>query len=113
MMIWVCDSALEAHATEVFGPDWFNLLEEKFTAHLVKYRKYKNTVCDLLRVIRNKKHHYRDLPADVQQILGPLPDGYLQYFVDRYPRLLLCCYRVVRKHCFTEYSFRTYFQPSL
>lgn len=68
----------------------------------------QNTIRDLLRVIRNKKHHYRDLPEDVQQVVGALPDGYLSYFAKRYPMLLLEAYWFVVKCCAHEYTFKPY-----
>jgi hypothetical protein len=39
-----------------------------------------DSVRDLLRVIRNKKHHYQELDPALKAVLGPLPDGYCQYF---------------------------------
>lgn len=35
---------------------------------------------DLLRVIRNKKHHYQELNPDLKAVLGAVPDGYASYF---------------------------------
>lgn len=106
--LWLVNRALESQAADVCGTDWVALLDAEFTQHLVKYRKYKNTIRDLLRVIRNKKHHYRDLPEDVQHLLGPLPDGYLSYFLVRYPALLLRTFWFVRDHCAGEFTFRPY-----
>lgn len=36
---------------------------------------------DLLRAIRNKKHHYRELPENLKQCLGAVPEGYLSYVI--------------------------------
>ena len=56
-----------------------------------KYRKYDtHCVRDLLRVIRNKKHHFHELSAQLRKDLKlDLPTGFLAYFENRFPRLLL------------------------
>ena len=56
-----------------------------------KYRKYDtHCVRDLLRVIRNKKHHFHELSGQLRKDLKlDLPSGFLAYFENRFPRLLL------------------------
>lgn len=50
-----------------------------------KYRRYSYTsLRDLLRVIRNKHSHYRELPAELQRRLGTIPEGFLSYFTSRW-----------------------------
>ena len=39
----------------------------------------------LLRPLQ--KHHYRELPDEVRRALGPVPDSFIQYFTNRFPRL--------------------------
>ncbi|EHH31517.1 Inositol-requiring protein 2 [Macaca mulatta] len=78
---------------------------------LRKFRSYKGTsVRDLLRAVRNKKHHYRELPVEVQQALGQVPDGFVQYFTNRFPQLLLHTHRVMRS-CASESLFLPYYPP--
>ncbi|TMS23386.1 Serine/threonine-protein kinase/endoribonuclease IRE1 [Larimichthys crocea] len=36
-----------------------------------------------------QKHHYHELPPDVQETLGELPEGFVSYFTTRFPRLLM------------------------
>nr|KAJ3419333.1 bifunctional endoribonuclease/protein kinase ire1 [Polyrhizophydium stewartii] len=63
---------------------------------LGKYRKYDGaSVQDLLRALRNKKHHYQDLSASARKGLGPMPSGFLMYFETRFPHLLMHCFGVV------------------
>lgn len=105
---------LEADAREVVGKDWYSRMDRVFTSSLGKYRKYKgHTVRDLLRAMRNKKHHYQDLEQSAQRHFGSLPAGFLQYFTSRFPRLILHVYGVVRdsrlRH---EPMFDGYFQES-
>lgn len=76
---------------------------------LYKYRKYKTTsVRDLLRAMRNKRHHYRELPDDLRATLGDIPDGYMNYFTSRFPRLLLHTYTIM-VDCSTECVFKQYY----
>ncbi|KAK1802546.1 hypothetical protein P4O66_004201 [Electrophorus voltai] len=58
------------------------------TSDLRKFRTYKgNSVRDLLRAMRNKKHHYHELPPEVQTALGEVPEGFVAYFTSRFPSL--------------------------
>ena len=76
---------------------------------LYKYRKYNTTsVRDLLRAMRNKRHHYRELPEELRDTLGDIPDGYMNYFTSRFPRLLLHTYTIMVE-CSSECVFRQYY----
>lgn len=44
-----------------------------------------------------------------QEILGPVPEGYENYFAARFPRLLIEVYKVLYQHCKEERMFRRYF----
>lgn len=65
---------------------------------------------DLLRALRNKRYHYADMPEDVKRRVGPLFEGYLNYWCRKFPRLLMTCYEVVHE-CGLESSdrFKGYF----
>lgn len=63
---------------------------------------------DLLRVIRNKKNHFRELPPDVQQLLGEPPDMFYRYFSQRFPKLLMFAFEFACAHCAGESAFRDY-----
>ncbi|KIM27925.1 hypothetical protein M408DRAFT_329839 [Serendipita vermifera MAFF 305830] len=104
--------ALETGAFDVVGADWHKRLDKIFIENLGKYRKYQgNSVQDLLRALRNKKHHYQDLPDNVKRHLGPLPDGFLSYFTRRFPELFLHVHSVISelplRH---EPMFKSYFE---
>lgn len=103
---------LEKDAINIVGPDWHARLDRAFTENLGKFRKYDGkSVQDLLRALRNKKHHYQDLPENVKRSLGPMPDGFLAYFTRRYPRLFLHVHAVIKNTglC-SEPMFRAYFE---
>lgn len=59
------------------GRNWSDKLDEELLQNLGKYRKYNPTsLRDLLRVIRNKHNHFRELPEELQQRMGPIPEGF-------------------------------------
>ena len=58
------------------GP-WMGRFDAELVDNLGRYRKYnQSSLRDLLRVIRNKHNHFRELPDTLQEKLGPLPNGY-------------------------------------
>ncbi len=62
---------LESKARNVLGTDWHRRCDKMFLENLGKFRKYDPTsVQDLLRAMRNKKHHYQDLPPTLKKIWG-------------------------------------------
>ncbi|XP_006867297.1 PREDICTED: serine/threonine-protein kinase/endoribonuclease IRE2 [Chrysochloris asiatica] len=101
--------ALEAGGQVVVQRNWHKHISESLQTDLRRFRTYKGTsVRDLLRAMRNKKHHYRELPAEVQQVLGQVPDSFVQYFTSRFPRLLLHTHQAMRS-CASESLFLPYY----
>uniref|UniRef100_A0A8B9K6R7 Serine/threonine-protein kinase/endoribonuclease IRE1 n=1 Tax=Astyanax mexicanus TaxID=7994 RepID=A0A8B9K6R7_ASTMX len=81
---------LETAGRSVVRTNWRMHISTPLQADLRKFRTYKgNSVRDLLRAMRNKKHHYHELPPEVQSALGEVPEGFVSYFTSRFPRLLL------------------------
>ena len=72
---------LEAVSETALGQSsWVAALDPDVVANLGRYRKYNSSsLRDLLRVIRNKHNHFREMPSALQQKLGPLPEGFLRY----------------------------------
>ncbi|CAH1794461.1 unnamed protein product [Owenia fusiformis] len=90
--------------------DWREHISQELQTDLRKFRTYKgSSVRDLLRAMRNKKHHYRELPREVQQSLGTIPEQFVQYFTSRFPLLLLHVYLVMRC-CKFERQFQQYYE---
>ncbi|KAI0752703.1 hypothetical protein C8Q80DRAFT_1334983 [Daedaleopsis nitida] len=104
-------AALETGAFDVVGADWHSRLDKLFIDNLGKFRKYDGkSVQDLLRALRNKKHHYQDLPDNVKRLLGSMPEGFLGYFTRRFPRLFLHVHGVISTSTLrTESMFRAYY----
>ncbi|GAA5897662.1 bifunctional endoribonuclease/protein kinase IRE1 [Sporobolomyces salmoneus] len=104
---------LERKSSEILGDDWTKALDRTLLDNLGKYRKYDgSSLRDLLRVLRNKKHHYQDLPEPVRKNLGDLPGGFLSYFTARFPHLLLHVYDTVATHLADEAMFSSTFKIS-
>lgn len=102
-------SALESIAAVALNGKWDEKMETAFMNDIGRYRRYKfDSIRDLLRVIRNKLNHYRELSQEVQEILGPVPEGFDGYFSRRFPRLLIEVYNVIYRHCKEEDFFDKY-----
>lgn len=100
---------LERGGFEVVRGDWRDHITEELQKDLRKYRTYKgHSVRDLLRAMRNKKHHYRELPEALQAELGSLPDAFVGYFTSRFPLLLLHTYLALQGYR-TEATLRGYY----
>lgn len=96
---------LEHGASKVIKKDWIKQLDRGFLEELLgnKRRGYDGEkVLDLLRAIRNKKHHYQDMKPAARASVGSLPGPYLCYFTGRFPDLLLHAYHVIRETGFWE-----------
>lgn len=72
--------SLESCAEEAIGgSDWSQKLDPVLLTNLGRYRKYNpGSLRDLLRVIRNKHNHFREMPEHLQEKLGPLPEAFLR-----------------------------------
>uniref|UniRef100_A0A8C3ABI1 Serine/threonine-protein kinase/endoribonuclease IRE1 n=1 Tax=Cyclopterus lumpus TaxID=8103 RepID=A0A8C3ABI1_CYCLU len=100
---------LERGGRAVVKGDWREHITVPLQTDLRKFRSYKGgSVRDLLRAMRNKKHHYRELPAEVQETLGSIPDEFVSYFTSRFPHLLMHTYLAMRT-CASERPFLPYY----
>ncbi|KAJ7317980.1 hypothetical protein JRQ81_004142 [Phrynocephalus forsythii] len=100
---------LERGGRAVVNLDWREHITVPLQTDLRKFRSYKGgSVRDLLRAMRNKKHHYRELPPEVQETLGSVPDDFVCYFTQRFPLLLLHTYHAMRICCL-ERLFQPYY----
>ncbi|XP_045448767.1 serine/threonine-protein kinase/endoribonuclease IRE1 [Melitaea cinxia] len=80
---------LETGARRVLRGDWRAHVCGAVAGDLRARRTYRGErVAHLLRAIRNKKHHYRELEQEVRESLGKLPDGFVTYWLKRFPLLL-------------------------
>ena len=86
--------SIEKGAVDVFGTSWEKIVDHDLIQASISRRTYDpSSVRDLLRMIRNKHHHYDELPADLKSKIGSSTDGLSNYFMRKFPRLLMHCYR--------------------
>jgi serine/threonine-protein kinase/endoribonuclease IRE1 len=101
---------LESVAENVIGGDWDAKFEKLFLNNLGKYRKYHgDRLMDLLRALRNKYHHFNDMPPELAVKMSPLPDGFYQYFNRKFPNLLMEIYGVVEEHLKDDHVLGNFF----
>ena len=85
---------LERNSSIIVNHDWRKHVGDELQAELRSRRSYRgNSVRDLLRAIRNKKHHYQELSEEMKATLGEIPNGFLSFFTSRFPKLLIHVYR--------------------
>uniref|UniRef100_A0A8D3BII5 Serine/threonine-protein kinase/endoribonuclease IRE1 n=1 Tax=Scophthalmus maximus TaxID=52904 RepID=A0A8D3BII5_SCOMX len=102
---------LENAGRAVVRTNWRMHISVPLQTDLRRFRTYKgNSVRDLLRAMRNKKHHYHELPPEVQGTLGELPEGFVSYFTSRFPRLLMHTHAAL-SICGHERLFHPYYLP--
>ncbi|KAI0437357.1 hypothetical protein F4803DRAFT_159235 [Xylaria telfairii] len=106
-------AALEACAPQVCRGDFLKALPKEFVESLGKQRKYTGTrFLDLLRALRNKRSHYGDLSDSLKKTVGPIPDGYLGFWMRKFPNLLIVCCTVIYQLNLEELdTFQEYFKP--
>lgn len=103
--------ALESIGPVALGGKWDEKMETAFINDIGRYRRYKfDSVRDLLRVIRNKLNHYRELSNEIQELLGHVPEGFESYFSNRFPKLLIEVYKVLKRYCGEEKLLLKYFR---
>lgn len=85
---------------------WPRQLDPCLVTELKKFRKYDPTLfTDLLRFIRNKKNHYRELPLEVKEILGETNESFMCYFLEKFPRLMIAVDEFVRSKLIADPVF--------
>ncbi|KAL6453309.1 IRE1 Serine/threonine-protein kinase/endoribonuclease IRE1 [Candida maltosa Xu316] len=102
---------LEEKAGNVIHNNWHTQMQDpEFIENLGKYRKYQpDRLMDLLRALRNKYHHYNDMPDSLKMKMDPVPEGFYHYFNGKFPTLLMEIYRVVEENLKDEQMFKEYY----
>uniref|UniRef100_A0A1B0BLV8 non-specific serine/threonine protein kinase n=1 Tax=Glossina palpalis gambiensis TaxID=67801 RepID=A0A1B0BLV8_9MUSC len=104
--------SLERNGSFVVLGDWHLHLDSVITIDLRKYRGYMGaSVRDLLRALRNKKHHYHELSVEMQQLLGTIPNEFTNYWISKFPNLVSHTYHAFSV-CSNEPIFRPYYNSS-
>ncbi|XP_056629573.1 serine/threonine-protein kinase/endoribonuclease IRE1 isoform X2 [Diorhabda sublineata] len=88
---------LEADSNYIVKSNWRVHIHEEVASDLKKYRSYQeNSLRDLLRALRNKKHHLRELSVEAQNILGKDSKTFTTYWLDRFPLLLIHTWMIMQ-----------------
>lgn len=87
---------VERQAADVVGISWASKIDSCLFNNIQKFRTYDtSSVRDCLRLIRNKHHHFDELPAEFKETV-PTQKALLEYFQARFPKLLMHCYLICR-----------------
>jgi len=85
--------AIERGAVEVVGTSWEEKLDGALVDNVQKFRTYDySCVRDLLRLIRNKHHHFEELPESFRLSTIPNQNALCEYFTKKFTALVMHCY---------------------
>jgi len=88
---------VEKQAPDVIGISWASKIDSCLLNNVQKFRTYDtSSVRDFLRLIRNKHHHFDELPSEFKETVST-QKALLEYFEARFPKLLLHCYLICRE----------------
>ncbi|GMS82652.1 hypothetical protein PENTCL1PPCAC_4827, partial [Pristionchus entomophagus] len=109
---------VEENKLDLTGGNWLSRICAPVFEALSKHRKSENlemytglSVRELLRVIRNVKHHYRNFLDDAQEALGGYTK-FLSYFYKRFPDLLRHVHKAM-ECCSEEPIFNMYYSDEV
>lgn len=90
---------IERQASKIIGTSWHTKIDSRLFNNVQKFRSYDtSSVRDCLRLLRNKHHHFDELPSDLKESVIPTQGSLLQYFEDKFPNLLYHCYSICREY---------------
>lgn len=95
------------------GPGWSRRLPAALLADVGKYRRYSYfSFADLLRLFRNKRNHFGDLPSNVRKDIIGCDDavGLVPFFLSksRFPKLLITAYEFTLGYLSHEPAFTSH-----
>jgi serine/threonine-protein kinase/endoribonuclease IRE1 len=94
---------IERNASEVVGKGWDKGLHNDLLNNVQRFRTYDtSSVRDLLRLIRNKHHHFDELPVHVKDMMGSNTSGLMDYFESKFPQLVIHCFNICREFLATD-----------
>ena len=90
---------------------WPGVLDDCITTELQKWRKYNlSSLADLMRFIRNKKNHFRELSLEAQKLVGYTNESFFSYFQCKFPSLILAVDAFVKINLQHEQLFKSYYE---
>lgn len=88
---------LESRAGTVFVESWMDQLDPPVRSDVQGFKKQREKLCALLRVVRNKIEHFEKLGNQLREFYFGSCEGVVQYYVDRFPKLLSFTYRTLQR----------------
>ena len=88
---------LESGAGTVFVGSWMDQLDPPVRSDVQGFYKQREKLCALLRVVRNKIVHFQKLGNKLREFYFGSREGVVQYYVDRFPKLLSFTYRTLQR----------------
>lgn len=103
---------LEQDAKAVVGTAWNDKLPPELLADVGQYRRYNfGSVRDCIRMIRNKRNHFTEIPATLRSdLFGDSPVALVPFILHptRFPRLLMAAYDTTLAWLADEEVFQQY-----
>ncbi|KAM0674733.1 Serine/threonine-protein kinase/endoribonuclease IRE1 [Gurleya vavrai] len=97
------NNRLERNKKKVFINKWNNYIDQEVIEEMQEHRYYNFTYMkELLRVIRNKGRHFKEMPENIKKYYVSFPDGYVNYYLERFPHLLSTCHYSAKIACNEE-----------
>lgn len=102
--------AIQKHSEFVVEGSWMitlesNVQQELFQRNQINFDGYY--IENLIKSIRNCRNNYDQLTASAKETLGSLPDGFTEFWIGKFPRLLqhvyLKCYGLSGEENFKQY----------
>ncbi|CAG9803156.1 unnamed protein product [Chironomus riparius] len=108
--------ALQKNCEDVIQGSWMDVLEFNVRETLM-YSSQVNYdglhIENLLRTIRNKRNHYDEMTASAKKTLGSIPNGYTEFWIGKFPKLVLHVYlKSLDAGLSEEENFKQYFPDS-
>ena len=88
---------LENGAATVFVGSWMDKLDSPVRSDVQGYKKQREKLCGLLRVVRNKIEHFEKLGEELREFYLGSVEGVLQYYFIRFPKLLSFTYQTLQR----------------
>ena len=72
-------------------------------------KTYGDDIVELLRLVRNKLHHFRDVSEEARGAMGNKPEDFMGYILKKFPNLLLHVWRAAYENVRDDPIFQDYF----
>lgn len=88
---------LESGAGTVFVGSWMDQLDPPVKSDVDGFKKQREQLCGLLRVVRNKIEHFEKFRKELREFYFGSPEGVAKYYLNHFPKLLSFTYRTLQR----------------